>query len=928
MPISSTQRKVGPTPGNGTSRDFPFTFKVFAASDIDVIRTSANGGDASLTQPSDYVVTLNPDQNAAPGGNVRLSEALPTGLSLTILSAVPITQLSNWQSQGGFNPDDLDDDLDRQTAVSQQLAEQLGRTLVVPATTSDEPIQMAKPVGSALLAWSDDGTRVVNVDPKALASHAAYSSSEFDVFTGDGVETIFNLSLDAGSLANLRVSIAGVAQTPSEDFQWNGGTEVEFAEPPGIGLKVVIQYFAVMASSEELNSAVEAAYEAAGEAAGAAQGAVENALTGIVGSFARFPDVGDEIVAAGGETQVQMAETVSDPNRVRFWRNGVEQTPVIHFTVSGDDLLLVEPLLEGETVRGQHVGGQAYATSSAAPGDRIRSIAERASEHISTRDFTTIVMDGENNDGPALGAALSAARVMGHHSGVIRVSSNEVLPVADLWVPGGKIHIEEGATLSAPTGFTLRAPEWAQVFTGAGEVRGLNEAFVEWFGAAGDYDEAQAGGGVPSDDAAAFNRAVRASQITHCLDRGYGLRSRVVMEPTLGKAALLKGRGWSKAGAGTRLFGLGGGADGGGVDIVGTLSFNDPSANAEWGVRDLSILPSDPTNILLDIRGEGGLTEKALTSLTSNLIENVNVGDALHCIRVGGATKVRFRNVYARSGARWGDSVLVWQPPGCSVTSEIAFEGCVLAQSNAEGAGGGRAFRIDLTDTAAGSADLSQIRGITFDDDCQLYAGRNGWCIYVGATATPSKQRTWGDITVSPGTKLQGDLVAQGAFYADSKDGALGSSIDLKPRQVEGFTGDAAIDIKNSATVATFGDTSDIEISGVTFRYCDNASVRINGAVGVEIGPNRHQYCGKAGSSASAHVELISCKVATVENQKASHKATAYPGLATGVLVSGVGTKNVRTRNNSLGTTTPVVFDGSFPASGDSTDQPSVTEQL
>lgn len=279
MPISSTQRKVGPTPGNGTSRDFPFTFKVFDVSEVDVIRTSANGGDVSLAQPTDYVVTLNPDQNAQPGGSVRLSAALGVGLSLTILSAVPITQLSNWQSQGGFNPDDLDDDLDRQTAVSQQLAEQLGRTLVVPATVSDEPIQMAKPVGDALLAWSADGTRVINIDPASLASHAAYSSSEFDVFTGDGVETIFNLSLDAGSLANLRVSIAGVAQTPGEDFQWNGGTEVEFAEPPADGLKIVIQYFAVMASSAELNVSVGealAAQEAAEAAAAAALAATIN----------------------------------------------------------------------------------------------------------------------------------------------------------------------------------------------------------------------------------------------------------------------------------------------------------------------------------------------------------------------------------------------------------------------------------------------------------------------------------------------------------------------------------------------------------------------------------------------------------------------------------------------------------------------------
>ena len=674
-------------------------------------------------------------------------------------------------------------------------------------------------------------------------------------------------------------------------------------------------------------SGVEALATAA-EAKAAVEAALLNGVTNIAGSFARFPAVGEETVAAGGEAAVTMIEAVGNPNFVRFWRNGVEQTPGVHFSVAEDQLLLVEPLTAGETVRGQHVGGVTSPSSVALIGGRPRDPSDRAADHLDVRDSMAVRLDGVSNDGPGLRAFLTAARVVGHRSGVIRVASDETLPVSDLLLTGGQIHVELGRTLTIPAAARVSAPEWSHVFTGQGEVRGLTEAFPEWFGAVGDYVEALSDGGDPTDDAEAFNRAARAAQTVQCLDRAYGVGSRVVLEPTLAKAAHLRGRGWSKTGAGTRLIAMGGGADGGGVDIVGTLSFSDPSANAEWGVSDLSILPRDPTNILLDIRGDGGVTGKALTSLTSNLIENVSIGDALHCIRVGGLTKVRFRNVYARSGARWGDSVLVWQPPGCSVTSEIAFEGCVLAQSNAAGAGGGRAFRIDLTDVGPSSAALSEIRGITFDDDCQLYAGRNGWCIYVGATAAPGKVRTWGDITVSPGTKLQGDLVAQGAFYADSKDGALGSSLCLQPRQIEGFAGEAAIDIKNSATVATFGDTSDIEIGGVTFRYCDNASVRINGATGVEIGPNRHQYCGKVGSTAPAHIDLISCKAATVENQKASHKAAAYPGLATGVRVSGLGTANVRTRNNSLGVTTPVIFDGSFAESGDSADQPSVTVQV
>lgn len=256
MPLSSTQRKFGPTPGNGVAKDFPFTCKVFEATDMQVIRTSANGGDTYLVFGTDYSVSLNQDQEAQPGGTVSMVVAPATGQFVTLMSAVPNLQPTDWQNQGGFAPDTMDDSLDRGVAQTQQLAEQMGRTLKVPSTV--DPVSMAKPQGGGLLAWNADGTQVINIDPAQVAGFAAYSSSELSVFTGDGVETVFPLGVDGGSLANLRVSIAGVAQTPGVDFTWPGGALIEFAEPPADGLTIVVQYFAVMASSTELNEAIEA----------------------------------------------------------------------------------------------------------------------------------------------------------------------------------------------------------------------------------------------------------------------------------------------------------------------------------------------------------------------------------------------------------------------------------------------------------------------------------------------------------------------------------------------------------------------------------------------------------------------------------------------------------------------------------------------
>ena len=73
MTISSTIRKAGPFIGNGSASSFPFTYKVFQASDLEVVRldTSTNI-ETVLTLTTNYTVTLNTDQNSNPGGTVVL----------------------------------------------------------------------------------------------------------------------------------------------------------------------------------------------------------------------------------------------------------------------------------------------------------------------------------------------------------------------------------------------------------------------------------------------------------------------------------------------------------------------------------------------------------------------------------------------------------------------------------------------------------------------------------------------------------------------------------------------------------------------------------------------------------------------------------------------------------------------------------------
>ena len=63
MTISSTTRLATFT-GNGSASNFPFSFKVFEAADLSVLKlTVATGAIATLALTTDYTVSLNTDQD-------------------------------------------------------------------------------------------------------------------------------------------------------------------------------------------------------------------------------------------------------------------------------------------------------------------------------------------------------------------------------------------------------------------------------------------------------------------------------------------------------------------------------------------------------------------------------------------------------------------------------------------------------------------------------------------------------------------------------------------------------------------------------------------------------------------------------------------------------------------------------------------------
>ena len=144
MTLPATTRRSPVYAGNGAVVTFPFTFKVFAATDVQVRLTSALGALSTATLGTDYNVVLNADQTISPGGTILYpitGVPLAIGASLVALGNLPYDQTLALPAGGNFNPVAVERGLDRIEMQVQQVAELAGRGVRAPAgeTLSDLP---------------------------------------------------------------------------------------------------------------------------------------------------------------------------------------------------------------------------------------------------------------------------------------------------------------------------------------------------------------------------------------------------------------------------------------------------------------------------------------------------------------------------------------------------------------------------------------------------------------------------------------------------------------------------------------------------------------------------------------------------------------------------------------------------------------------
>lgn len=282
MTVPATTRKAGPFNGNGSNTSFPFTFKVFSTADVEVITAGADGAETLRVLDSDFSVTLNPDQDASPGGAITYpvsGSPLATGETLVATGDLEYSQETDIPTGGDFDPGVMEDALDRLTMQVQQLKEQLSRAVKVQVTSSTSPDDLVDELvtagAGAENAWdafrsqyygsatSDPATDPLGNPPTAgdlyyntantllriyngatWADPTTTVSTPYQLFSGNGVLTAFTLSGAPGSLGSLEAFISGVRQRPTTDYTLSGTTLTFTSAPPNAANNIFVRWIA------------------------------------------------------------------------------------------------------------------------------------------------------------------------------------------------------------------------------------------------------------------------------------------------------------------------------------------------------------------------------------------------------------------------------------------------------------------------------------------------------------------------------------------------------------------------------------------------------------------------------------------------------------------------------------------------------------
>tara|TARA_R100000655_G_scaffold6558_4_gene18694 strand:+ start:2338 stop:4476 length:2139 start_codon:yes stop_codon:yes gene_type:complete len=174
MTVSSTTTRNSYS-GNGSTTTFAYGFKIFADADLTVILRASTGAETVQSLTTHYTVT---NAGNASGGNVVFGSAPASGVTVVIRRNMGITQATDYVANDPFPAATHEDALDRLTFISQQMQEEIDRSIKLSRTntmTSTEFTTSATDRASKVLSFNASGELAV--------------TQELGTFKGDSATT-------------------------------------------------------------------------------------------------------------------------------------------------------------------------------------------------------------------------------------------------------------------------------------------------------------------------------------------------------------------------------------------------------------------------------------------------------------------------------------------------------------------------------------------------------------------------------------------------------------------------------------------------------------------------------------------------------------------------------------------------------------------
>jgi hypothetical protein len=216
MTVSSTTTKNSYS-GNGSTTTFAYGFKIFANTDLTVILRSATGVETVQTLTTHYTVS---NVGVDGGGNVVFVTAPASGVTVVIRRNMALTQSTDYVANDPFPAATHEDALDRLTFISQQIQEEVNRSIKLSRTntmTSTEFTTSAADRANKILAFDTSGELAVTQEL------GTYKGT--DTTTTTAAYTVRDIikSTTAGQLNNvyicIAISVIGDTLTDTDHFE-------------------------------------------------------------------------------------------------------------------------------------------------------------------------------------------------------------------------------------------------------------------------------------------------------------------------------------------------------------------------------------------------------------------------------------------------------------------------------------------------------------------------------------------------------------------------------------------------------------------------------------------------------------------------------------------------------------------------------------